>query len=64
MQSRRALDWNHLEDTFMAVSPEESKAKMIAGLREKTGKSLEDWLKILRSSKLSKHKEFMTLLMV
>jgi uncharacterized protein DUF5655/uncharacterized protein DUF4287 len=46
----------------MAVSPEESKAKMIASLREKTGKSLDDWLKILRSSKLSKHKEFMTLL--
>src|SRR5439155_23291864 len=30
--------------------------------RDKTGKSLEEWLKILRSSKLSRHKEFMTLL--
>jgi hypothetical protein len=46
----------------MAKSPEEMKAAMIAGLREKTGKPLEDWLKILRSSKLSKHKEFMELL--
>jgi len=46
----------------MAKSPEEMKAAMIAGLRDKTGKSLEEWLKILRSSKLSRHKEFMTLL--
>src|SRR6266852_2178864 len=46
----------------MAKSPEEMKAAMIAGLREKTGKSLDEWLKILRASKLAKHKEFMTLL--
>jgi len=46
----------------MAKSPEEMKAAMIAGLSEKTGKSLEEWLKILRASKLSKHKEFMGLL--
>jgi hypothetical protein len=46
----------------MAKSPEEMKAAMIAGLRAKTGKSLEDWLQILRASKLSKHKEFMNLL--
>jgi hypothetical protein len=46
----------------MAKSPEEMKAAMIAGLREKTGKSLEDWLKILRASKLTKHKEFVELL--
>ncbi len=46
----------------MAKSPEEMKAAIIAGLPEKTGKSLEAWLKILRSSKLSKHKEFVTLL--
>jgi hypothetical protein len=46
----------------MAKSPEEAKAAMIAGLREKTGKSLEEWLQILRSSGLSKHKEFVTLL--
>ena len=46
----------------MAKSPEEMKASMIAGLKEKTGKSLEEWLKILRSSGLAKHKEFVTLL--
>jgi hypothetical protein len=46
----------------MAKSPEEMKAAMIAGLREKTGKSLEEWLAILRASKRSKHKEFMELL--
>lgn len=46
----------------MAKSPAEMKAAMIAGLQEKTGKSLEAWLKILKSSKLFKHKEFMTLL--
>jgi Domain of unknown function (DUF5655)/Domain of unknown function (DUF4287) len=50
------------EDRSMAKSPEEMKAAMIAGLPEKTGKSLEDWLGILRASKLSKHKEFVTLL--
>jgi hypothetical protein len=46
----------------MAKSPEEMKAAMIAGLREKTGKSLEEWLKILRSRKLTRHKEFMEVL--
>ena len=46
----------------MAKSPAEMKASMIAGLREKTGKTLEEWLEILRSSDLSKHKEFVTLL--
>jgi Domain of unknown function (DUF5655)/Domain of unknown function (DUF4287) len=46
----------------MAKSPEEMKAAMIAGLRDKTGKSLEEWLAILRASKRSKHKEFMDLL--
>jgi hypothetical protein len=46
----------------MAKSPEEMKAAMIAGLPEKTGKSLAEWLAILRASGLSKHKEFMTVL--
>jgi hypothetical protein len=46
----------------MAKSPQEMKAAMIAGLRDKTGKSLDEWLKVLRASKLSKHKEFVTLL--
>jgi len=46
----------------MAKSPEEMKASMIAGMAEKTGKSLEEWLVIVRATKLTKHKEFMTLL--
>lgn len=46
----------------MAKSPEEMKASMIAGLAGKTGKSLDEWLKIVRAAKLSKHKEIMTLL--
>ena len=46
----------------MAKSPQEMKAAMIAGLKEKTGKSMEEWLKIIKSSGLSKHKEFMVLL--
>jgi hypothetical protein len=49
-------------ESFMAKSPEEIKAAIIAGLRDKTGKSLEEWLKILRASKLAKHKEFVNLL--
>jgi hypothetical protein len=46
----------------MAKSPEEAKAAMIAGLKEKTGKSLAEWLTILRASGKSKHKEMVTLL--
>jgi hypothetical protein len=46
----------------MAKSPEEMKAAMIAGLPAKTGKSLDEWLKILRASQLAKHKEFVMLL--
>ena len=46
----------------MGKSPREMKANMIAGLREKTGKSMEDWLKIVRSSGLATHKEIMKLL--
>src|SRR5271156_5947853 len=50
------------ENSPMAKSPEEMKAAMIAGMAVKTGKSLEEWLAIVRASKLSKHKEFMKLL--
>ena len=46
----------------MAKSPEEMKASMIAGLRNKTGKSLEEWLKLLRPLNLTKHKEIITVL--
>ena len=39
----------------MAKSPEEMLATMIANLQEKTGKSLEQWLAIVRKSGLGKH---------
>ncbi|MDA8018868.1 MAG: DUF4287 domain-containing protein [Thermoanaerobaculia bacterium] len=39
----------------MAPTPDEMAAKMIANLPEKTGKRLEDWLEIVRSSGLEKH---------
>lgn len=39
----------------MAKSPEEMAASMKANLKEKTGKTLAQWLKIAKSSKLEKH---------
>lgn len=41
----------------MAKSPEEQEASMIANLKEKTGKSLDQWLKVARAAKLEKHGE-------
>src|SRR5262245_48322477 len=49
----------------MAKSPEEIREGMIAKLKEKTGKSLEEWLRVVKSSKLAnppKHGEIMKLL--
>jgi hypothetical protein len=46
----------------MPKSPQEMKAAMIEGLQEKTGRPLEDWLQLLKSAGLSKHKEMMGLL--
>src|SRR5579871_4670145 len=46
----------------MAKSPQEVKAAMIAALKEKTGKSMEEWMAIVQKSGLAKHKEIMTLL--
>lgn len=46
----------------MAKSPAEMKAAMIAGLKEKTGKTLEEWINLLKSAGLAKHKEMVTLL--
>jgi hypothetical protein len=43
-------------------SPEVALETMIRNLKEKTGKSLDDWIKIARNTKLSKHKELLTLL--
>jgi len=39
----------------MAKSPAEMAAKMIANLKEKTGKTMAQWLKVCRASKLEKH---------
>ena len=39
----------------MPKNPDEMAAAMLANLKEKTGKTLPQWLKIVRSSKLSKH---------
>jgi predicted transport protein len=39
----------------MAKSPEEMAAAMIANLKEKTGKTLKQWLPIMKAAKLEKH---------
>lgn len=39
----------------MAKSPEEMAATMIANLKEKTGKTLEQWKKVVAKTKLEKH---------
>jgi len=44
------------------ASPEEMAESMIANLKEKTGKTLPQWLKITKASKLSKHGELVKLL--
>jgi predicted transport protein len=41
----------------MPKSPDEMMVSMIENLKEKTGKSLDDWLKIAKTSKLAKHGE-------
>jgi hypothetical protein len=46
----------------MAKSPEETLASMISSLAGKTGKSLEEWLEIVRSGKPGKHGEIVRLL--
>lgn len=46
----------------MAKSPEEMAAAMIANLKEKTGKTLPQWLKVVKQSKLEKHGQIVKLL--
>ena len=41
----------------MPKSPEEMAAAMLANLKEKTGKTIEQWLKIVDKTKLAKHGE-------
>ncbi len=43
----------------MPSSPEEMAAAMIANMKEKTGKTLEEWMKIAAASGLSKHREIL-----
>ena len=46
----------------MARRPEDSLAEMIAGLKAKTGKSLEEWRDVIRPAGLTKHGQIMKLL--
>lgn len=44
------------------ATPEEMAASMIANMPEKTGKPLEDWLKIVAASQLDKHGKIVAML--
>ncbi len=46
----------------MAKSPEEMAAAMMANLKEKTGKTMPQWMKIVKSSKLAKHGEIVKMI--
>jgi predicted transport protein len=46
----------------MAKSPDEMAAAMVANLKEKTGKTLEQWLAVVAKSTLAKHGEIVTML--
>ena len=46
----------------MPKSPEEMAAAMIANMKDKTGKTLEQWLKIVKQSGAGKHGEIVKLL--
>lgn len=46
----------------MAKSPDDMTATMISNLKDKTGKTLDQWLKIVGKSKLSKHGEIVKML--
>lgn len=44
------------------ATPEEQAASMIANMKEKTGKTLEQWLKFVKGEKLAKHGEIVKFL--
>lgn len=44
------------------ATPEEMQATMIANLAEKTGRSLEDWIRVVRGSSLEKHGQIVSML--
>jgi len=46
----------------MAMTAEEMMASMKAGLKDKTGKALEDWVKVVKASGIEKHGEQVTML--
>jgi hypothetical protein len=46
----------------MTKTPEEATQTMIGNMPEKTGKSLEDWFKLIKAKKLSSHGEIMKLI--
>jgi hypothetical protein len=46
----------------MAKSPEEVQAAMIAGLKDKTGKSIDEWIGIVKACNLRKHGEIVAFL--
>ncbi len=46
----------------MAKSPEEIEAAMVENLKETTGKTLDAWMKVVRTSKLAKHGEIVKML--
>lgn len=46
----------------MAKSPEEAANSMIANMKEKTGKTLEQWIAIAKKSKAAKHGEIIKML--
>lgn len=46
----------------MAKTPQEVEATMAANIKEQTGKSLDQWVKIAEKSKLAKHGEIVALL--
>ena len=43
----------------MGKSPEEMAAAMVGNMKEKTGKTLEQWLEIAKKTKLAKHREIL-----
>jgi hypothetical protein len=48
-----------MSESKSTVRPEESLAKMVAGLKEKTGKSLDEWREVIARSGWQKHGEIM-----
>lgn len=46
----------------MAKSPDDATATMIANYKEKTGKTLEEWLKLVAAKKFAKHGEIVAYL--